>query len=139
MGRRLLVAGLIPFVAGAASSAWPPAGRAARAWACPVLAVIGQPCPACGSTRAFVALASGHTGWRDANWVIPVYAAGLAALGGALAVLEQLAPAGADRLDDRLHQQLEDPRWLLRLGIVLIAPAWLVAWRTHARATAGDW
>lgn len=136
-GHRLVVAGLAPFVAGAVVGRFAPIRHAARSWNCPIRELTGQPCPACGSTRAFVALMARDPAWRDANWLLPLYAAGLASTGAALILLDVFAPARAELIKAKTQQLLEKPGIVMLIGVTLAAPAWLVAHRTLAKAAQG--
>ena len=78
-GLLLILAGLVPFLAGFAYTAVD--GPGLLTTACPFLSVTGLPCPFCGTTRAFAFAASGDLAFLDYNafWVFA--ATGLVALG----------------------------------------------------------
>jgi hypothetical protein len=124
----LIVAGAAPFVAGLVASRSKIAMRVAGLSACPLRALTGVPCPSCGATRTFVAVAGGDGEWRRGNAPLVWYAAALVAAGVTLAALP---PDRRDALAESAHSA---SAWLRRhpalaaaAVIALSVPPWLVA------------
>jgi len=129
---RLIVLGLTPFAAGFFAARSSRLERLASVARCPLRWATGIPCPACGSTRTFVAFARLDPDWREENPVVLLYAATIAGLGGGLLVLPErqrrrLAEHAAD-----IARRLRHRTWLPVLVVVVAAvPPWLYAIRSN--------
>ena len=92
-------------------------------WRCPLRAVTGVPCPGCGLTHAFAALARGD--WDGAlghHALVPVFAAI-----GVVLVAAAIAPAALRARLGGLVRAVERRLWLDVLFVVAVGAAWL--WR----------
>jgi hypothetical protein len=92
-------------------------------WRCPLRAVSGVPCPGCGLTHAFAALAKGD--WEGAlghHALVPVFAAV-----GVVLLAAAIAPAALRARLAGLVRAVEGRLWLDVLFVVAVGVAWL--WR----------
>ena len=128
----LILLGLAPFAAGVVVARSSRIERLASVVWCPVRWATGIPCPACGSTRTFVAFARLDRDWRDENPMAVLYAATIVGLGGGLLVLPERQRR---RLNDHaadIARRLRRRTWLSVLVAAVVAvPPWYCAIRSN--------
>lgn len=90
-------------------------------WQCPIDAVIGQPCPGCGLTRAMAALAVGN--WQSAVQLHPL--APLAAATILLLVAVTVLPAAVGRRISASAAIVEGHSGVGWLGILAVVCHWI--------------
>lgn len=135
---RLIVLGLAPFAAGSLAARSSRLERMASVVRCPLRWATGIPCPACGSTRTFVAFARLDPDWREENPMAVLYAATIVGLGGGLLMLpeRQRRRLGDDAAD--IARRLRHRPWLSVLVVAVAAvPPWLCAIRLKPNCETG--
>ncbi len=136
LSARLFVLGLAPFIGGWVLSRSRRTAATLRLVPCPVRAVTGLPCPACGGTRTFTALAEGRSAWRSGNAPLVLYAAGLTVAG----VVLRVAPKSLRReivagVAGALEEMRRRPGPTIAIALLAALPPWIAALRMDGRST----
>ena len=140
LSTRLIALGVTPFIGGFVLSRFGRAASTLSLLPCPVRAVTGVPCPACGGTRTFTALAEGRSAWRKGNAPLVLYAAGLTLAGIAL----RAAPRRRrDKVEAGVAGLLEEmrrrPGLTVGMALLVALPPWIAALRMEGgRSGASD-
>jgi len=130
LSTRLIAIGVAPFVGGFILSRFKPAAPMVRLIPCPVRAVTGVPCPACGGTRTFTSLAQGGSPWRSGNAPLVLYAALLTVAGVALRASPKKRRAVAEEcVSGALEEMRRRPGLTIAFALLVALPPWIAALR----------
>ncbi len=131
------MAGVAPFFGGYLISRGGQTSRVAGAVRCPILTLTGYPCPSCGGTRAFVAVARGEARWSEYNAPLVGYATALVVAAIGLAIVPQdRRDTIAKKLAQLASQLGRDRPATLMLCLVVATPPWLAAMASRHRGRA---
>jgi hypothetical protein len=130
LSARLFLLGVTPFIGGWVLSRSRRTAGTLSLFPCPVRFVTGVPCPACGGTRTFTALAAGRPGWRNGNTPLVLYAAGMIVAGGALrAAPTSLRGEIEAGVADALEEMRRRPALTIAIACLAALPPWIAALR----------
>jgi hypothetical protein len=140
LSTRLIAIGVAPFVGGFILSRCKPAAPIVGLIPCPVHAITGVPCPACGGTRTFTALAEGGSPWRAGNTPLVLYAALLTLVGVVLrASPKRRRKAAEECVSGALQEMRCRPGLTVAIALLVALPPWIAALRMDGgRSGAGD-
>jgi hypothetical protein len=140
-GRKLaltmIAAGALPFLGGILLHESWLASSAMDHVSCPIRSLTKIPCPSCGATTAFVALASGELDLRRHNFVVVGYAAALSIAGVYLYSAPRRVRDGlAATLTGQARRLRSRPLTTAILTTIVALPAWFCALRAVGRTDA---